>query len=245
MKISIICVYNNLESLNAQLLNAFNQFKRDNYELILVDSVKLGFSCSSDALNYGASISTGNVLIFTHQDIYIKNEEDFFKFCLFISEEEIGTIVGAAGAIEKNKTNYTNYTTGKVLNLSFINIYKNICEVACVDESFFGMRVETYDNHHFDNNLCDDWHLYAVEASLYARKNGKKVIVYPIQIHHYSNGTISIKYWIGLLKIADTYRKHFKYIWTTCYKVRSSKLYTRVLFALWYLHRKIIGKELG
>ena len=244
MRVSIICVYNNSQSLNNQLIKSLKNFEKINYELVLVDSVKLGFSCSADALNYGASIAKGDVLIFAHQDIYVKNEEELIQFCQYIYDEEIGSIVGAAGAIEGDKINYTNYTTGTELNNSINDTCKNICDVASVDESFFGMRKETYDNHCFDSNLCDNWHLYAVEASLYARKNKKKVQVFPIQIHHYSNGTISVKYMKGLLKIADAYKDTFKYIWTTCYKIKSNVLYTRILFCLWCIHRKLIGKEL-
>lgn len=242
--ISIICVYNDKKALEEQLLRSLDNFVHKEYELILLDSIELGFKCSAEGLNYGVEKAVGDILVFTHQDIYIKDENEFYQFCKYIDNGPKGMIIGAAGAIEREKRNYTNYTSGEMLDLEFVYECQGIRAVSCVDESFFGMSRETYSNHKFDSTLCDDWHLYAVEISLNARKNASKVMVYPIQIHHYSNGTISIKYMKGLLRIADRYRSTFKYIWTCCYKVRSSWLYTRMLYIVWYLHRKIIGKPL-
>lgn len=242
--ISIICIYNDEKSLNSQLIKSLNKFEVNDYGLILLDSRKHGFTCSAEGLNYGAKKASGDVLIFAHQDIFIKKEKEFYEFCNFIKHSRVGTIVGAAGAIETSHENYTNYTTGPELDISEEDKVTGIQLVSCVDESFFGMKRETFEKHHFDENLCDDWHLYAVEISLFARKNGAEVFVYPIQIHHYSNGKISVGYMKGLLRIADHYRKSFKYIWTCCYKIRSSWVYTRGLYAIWYMHRFMAGKPL-
>ncbi len=242
--ISVICVYNNKTNLEKQLIKSLNSFEKNNYELILVDSIKYQFRCSADALNYGAKQANGSVFIFTHQDIFIKNEKQFYEFCDFIERHPTGTIVGAAGVVERDKTIYGNYTTGFELQPEEVKMLHQPMKVACVDESFFGMSKETYERHNFDNILCDNWHLYAVEMSLHAREKGSEVYVYPIEIHHFSNGTISKSYMKGLLKIADRYRKSFKYIWTCCYKVDSSWIYTRSLYIVWYLHRLLVGKSL-
>lgn len=242
--ISIICVYNDKNSLKNQLIKSLNQFEKKNFELILLDSAIYGFKCSAEGLNCGVQKANGDVLIFTHQDIFIKNEKEFYDFCNFIEKSNIGTIVGAAGAVEGKKDNYTNYSTGEELNISDVNRVDGIKEVSCIDESFFGMKKETFIRHPFDTKLCDNWHLYAVEISLFARKNGKKVFVYPIQIHHYSNGKISIGYMRGLLKLADFYRGSFGYIWTCCYKVRTDWLYIRGLYVIWCTHRIIMRKPL-
>lgn len=242
--ISIICVYNNKANLEEQLMKSLNFFIEKNFELVLVDNVKNQFNCSADALNYGAKRATGSVLIFSHQDIFIKNEKQFYDFCNFVEQCCFGTIVGAAGVVEKNKKIFGNYTTGLELISGEIKMINQPMKVACVDECFFGMTKETYEKHCFDNVLCDNWHLYAVEISLFARESGSDVFVFPIEIHHYSNGTITKSYMKGLLRISDRYRKSFKYIWTCCYKVNSSWIYTRSLYIVWYLHRFIIGKSL-
>ena len=72
-------------------------------------------------------------------------------------------------------------------------------------------------------------------------KIGGGVYSYPIQCHHFSNGKISKKYWKSLIKIADFYRKDFKYIWTCCYKVKNNWIYIRTLYLVWYLHRMFTG----
>ena len=101
MKISVICVYNNEESFNSQLLYTLKKQKID-YELIAIDNRNHRFSSAAAALNYGARKSKGDVLIFSHQDIYLKTGNELEKLAEVISKEPIGTIVGTQGVREKS-----------------------------------------------------------------------------------------------------------------------------------------------
>ena len=96
--------------------------------------------------------------------------------------------------------------------------------------------------HIFDETLCDNWHLYAVEQCLYHRMTGGKVYVFPCQIHHLSKGKINLKYMDGLVMLSKHYHSNFLYIWTTCYKIRCSVLGCLVLRNIWLLNRKIRRK---
>lgn len=241
MKISVICVYNNEKQLNNQLLASLEN-QQISYEFIGINNVESKFSSAAKALNHGASVASGDILIFSHQDVCLKTENELFNFADFIIKSANGTVVGVAGAVEKNKTNIGNYTSGIEINEEQIYKFNSPVEVSCLDECFFGMSRTTYEMHHFDEILCDNWHLYAVELCLYHRSAGDKIYAYPCQVHHLSKGKISLSYMDGLVKLSDRYSKDFKYIWTTCYKVKCSKGYCRLLRVVWLINRKIRRK---
>lgn len=245
MKISLICVYNSEEQLNNKLL-ASPALRDLNIEKVLLNNNKYKYKSAAEALNYGANLATGDILIFSHQDIYIKDADGIVDFCEMVGQLKVGDIVGTQGVREKSKTYYSNITAGEQLNKSIINNYPNsLMEVSCVDEGFFGMKKATWEKHPFDECLCSDWHLYAVEQALHARKNHNSVYVYPIQLHHFSYGTISLSYMNCLRKLCEKYRDDFKYIWTTCYKVNTGKWYINTLIFIWTLNRRIRRKTRG
>lgn len=242
MRISIICVYNDSEQLNKCLIRSLKNQNID-YDLILVDGSNGNFSSCASALNYGVTRSNGEILVFTHQDVILKRSDVLECFTDFIMNMPVGTIAGAAGALEKKRNNIGNYTSGLIVDNNVRNSITSPVAVSCIDECFFGMKKSTYDMHKFDETLCDNWHLYSVEQCLFHRMHGDKIYVFPCQIHHLSKGTINLKYMDGLIKLANKYNKDFQYIWTTCYKVRSSTLYCVALRNLWLLNRMIRRKE--
>ena len=245
MKISVICVFNNIDSYNTQLLASLKK-QNIEYELIAVDNRQQEFSSAAKALNYAVRKAQGDVLIFVHQDIFFKTQNELKKLANAIWEQKIGTIIGTQGVREKSKKYYSNLTAGKELQEELNYECKNkLYEVACVDEGLFGMKKQTFEQHNFDEQLCDNWHLYCVEQCLYARANGNKVYVYPSQIHHFSYGNITYSYMDNLRRICRKYRKEFKYIWTTCYKVKTNPIYINILVFIWVLNRKIRRRSIN
>lgn len=239
MKVSVICVYNNSKQLEEQLLKSLKMQDLD-YEFIPIDNSTNRFKSAATALNYGASISTGDVLVFSHQDIQLKTSDALSKFSNTIYNNPTGNIFGTQGVKEPSKTYYSNITFGTVFDKSHVNTYSfKLYAVSCVDEGFFGMKKETWQMLNFNELLCDNWHLYCVEICLHARKNGGHVYVAPIQLHHYSMGTISLGYMRNLKLLCCYYRHDFKYIWTTCYKVKTNAMYINVLYYAWRINRFI------
>lgn len=240
---TIICVFNDSDKLKSQLLTSISKIR--DIELVLINNEDNKFKSAAAALNIGADQAKSDILIFSHQDIFIKDPNELESFILRIESGEIGDIYGAQGAKETDKYNISNITAGAELNMEYIHMIEEPISVSCVDEGFFGMRRETFNVlGKFNEELCDNWHLYAVELSLHARKKGFRVFVDPIQLHHFSYGRISISYMKGLIKLCDAYRNSNKYVWTTCYKVRTNYLSIRILYFVWCIHRKVIGKPL-
>lgn len=240
-EISIICVYNRKEQFHEQLYaSLLNQDIE--YELIAIDNTENQFKSASQALNFGCTKANGDILIFSHQDIYLKRNDEIRRFAQAIENLEIGSIVGTQGVKEVSKKYYSNITAGEIFDKCCSEEYnEELYEVSCVDEGFFGMKKKTWANLMFNEELCDNWHLYCVEMCLHTRKNHGKVYVYPSQLHHFSMGTISLGYMRNLKKLCSVYKSDFKYIWTTCYKVRTSSWYINGLVFLWCLNRRIRG----
>lgn len=232
-------MYNNEEQLNSQLLYSLKK-QTVNIEKILIDNREHQFHCAAEALNYGASLANGDVLIFAHQDIFIKEIDGVQRFAQSIMKCEVGDVIGTQGVREESKVYYSNLTAGEQYISSKLHEYdEHLIQVDCFDEGFFGMKKTTWEKHRFDEEMCDDWHLYAVEMCLYARLQKHKVYIYPLEMHHFSYGKITKAYMYGLKKICNKYRKNFKYIWTTCYKVRTNRLYINMLVFAWILNRKL------
>ena len=68
--LSIICVYNNQEVLEACLLKGLEAQKNKDYELILLDNRSNQFSSAAKALNYGAKQAKSNYLVFSHLSMF-------------------------------------------------------------------------------------------------------------------------------------------------------------------------------
>ena len=242
MTISVICVYNNESQFQTQLRKSLNA-QNIRYELVGINNSESSFSSAAAALNYGVRKATGDILIFSHQDIFLKTENELTELAEAIQSCPIGCIVGTQGVKEPSKLYYENLTAGREYIPQLNRKYeKKLYEVSCIDEGLFGMLRKTWEAHPFDEKLCDNWHLYGVEVCLWARKNGNKVFVYPAHIHHFSMGTISLGYMKNLKLLCKEYRADFQYIWTTCYKVRTNPLYMNSLYALWVLNRFLRGK---
>ncbi len=243
-KISVISVYNDQKQFDLELKASLEQQDIE-YELIAIDNTSQRFKSASAALNYGAREAQGDILVFSHQDISLKGKSALRSFAEAVEACEVGDIIGTQGVRERSKKIYSNITAGAEFDSTELRDYtEQLIEVACVDEGFFGMRRETFEEKEFDEAICNNWHLYCVERSLYARKNGHKVYVAPIQLHHYSYGRISISYMENLKELCKEYRNDFKYIWTTCYKVKTNPIYIKLLVSAWILNRKIRGRSL-
>lgn len=238
MEISLICLYNDKKKLEEQLLQSIRNNEIE-CELILIDNSKNTFSSAAKALNYGAAQATKNILIFSHQDVYIKQGEDINLLAKDIYDLPIGSIVGAFGAREREKEIISNSSIGETFSGRIVHNINTLQEVSCVDEAFFGMKKETYEALKFNEELCFAWDLYAVEMCLHARSIGGKVFVHPIQLHHFSWGRITRNYMRCLFKLSKAYKKRYKYIWTTCYKVKNSRIILRMRYMMWYINRKI------
>ncbi len=115
-----------------------------------------------------------------------------------------------------------------------------------------------FDMLQFDEEVCDDWHLYAVDYSLSVARLGLDAYVIPASIHHWSPGIFSGRnvlhvissvgflpagYYRILGKLLKKHRSHTKQVYTTCGLWSTSYPLTlvrakEVLRAVLYAHLK-------
>lgn len=218
--ISIICVWNNEEEYQNTLVKSLS-VQDCEYELISIDNRNHTFTSCAAALNWGVDHSIGEILVFTHQDISFEKKTSLKEFGRFIKEHP-GMIVGAFGA--KKKMYSEDY----------------LCDT--VDECCFGMERESFDSLRFNEDICDGWHLYAVEMCLRAKEYTKSWGggVYNPGIKHYSGGNVDLNYMKKFRQLLIMY-KHQKYICTTCKKMPCNMAYYYVYFFAWRIKKIFMG----
>lgn len=176
--ISVICCYNNLEQFNSMKLSLKNNIDAD-YELIEVNNVNNDFKSAASALNYGASVSQGDILLFVHQDILFNDQNCLKNIAEILPNDCILGLFGAAYP----KCKY------EASDLKFSNLH----QVDTVDECFFAMKREVWDHLKFNEDICNGWHLYAVEMCLRAQDNNIKVGSCALGVKHLSIGNVDDK----------------------------------------------------
>ncbi|KAF5068363.1 Glycosyltransferase like family protein [anaerobic digester metagenome] len=201
------------------------------YELILIDNTKGRFSSAAEALNDGGSKAKGDYIMFVHQDVDLKSDtwlEDAEK--IMNSLDNLG-IAGVAGRIKNKKGTITNMEDGTPPTRISESTVKVPVKVQTLDECLFIIPKNLFDSSNFDEKTCDDWHLYAVDYSLNAKRSGFDVYVIPSFIYHRSPGySYSEGFDSTLSKILKKYEKDYKVIstsmgdWVTFYPLKLQKL---------------------
>jgi len=200
--ISVICVYNDREILRRFLMKNLRE-SSDEYELILVDNTGGRFRSAAEALNHGARMASGDVFIFTHQDVEVSPEELLQMAACSTSREGLG-VAGAAGASGPFRI-FSNLKHGNPP----VNVGKKIqdpVKVQTVDECLFAVPADVFRRYRFDEETCTGWHLYAVDYCLTVLENGYDVYAVPVSAYHGSPGySISGDYYSTMKLIL---RKH-------------------------------------
>lgn len=226
--ISVICVYNNPEILEDFLVKSLKQ--QVDHELILIDNNVHKFSSAAQALNYGVSKAQNEYLMFVHQDIKLDNENWLKDAETIINSLDNWGVAGVAGKIPKYQSVVTNITQGiPPISVSPCKINKPH-EAQTVDECLFLIPKSLFNKIKFDEDICHDWHLYAVDFCLTAKELGYKIYLLPLSLYHRSPGySMSDEYDVTFRKLLKKHRKFFRVIsttmgdWATFYSLEKQK----------------------
>lgn len=213
--VTIVCLYNNPDE--------FTRFKSElkkqtlSCKIIGLNNINNSFSSSALAYNYATKQIDTEFVIYSHQDIVLTNNhilEDFINYLSYFNKYDL---VGVAGAYNNSKIGQTIVGNIKNADGSFacmeqINNYK---EVQTLDECLFGGYTECFKKYPFNEELCDGFHLYAVDRSLSALVRGSKVYVVPIDLIHKSPGKVNKSYRKGYFKVCKYYKNYINEIHTT------------------------------
>jgi len=212
--ISVICVSNNERILHENLLTSLSRQSVE-YELVQVENLDGKYHSAAKALNSGAEKAKGKYLMFVHQDVVLKSDDFLEKAEKFMDSIPNIGICGVAGRFNEAGV-LTNMMHGSPpKHAGHIKIDKPE-RVQTVDECLFIIPKTVFDVLKFDEEVCNDWHLYSVDYSLSAAKLGLDAYVLPLELYHVSGGaSMSKMYYRTLSKVARKHKKDIRWIHTS------------------------------
>lgn len=203
---SIICVYNNNNILEEYLIKSLEK-QTEEYELILVDNQENRFKSATSALNYGAKKAHGDYLVFAHQDIYFSDENWIKNTAVQLKNLDNIGIVGVAG---KTGDSLVRSNIKQGLNPVDVSPYKisKAEKASTLDECLFIIPKDIYNKYNLNEEICDDWHLYAVDYVYNIKNHGFEAYIIPTTLEHRSKGaSMSESYYTTLPKLQKKYFK--------------------------------------
>lgn len=227
--ISVVCAYENIQVLNNWLLRSLKA-QTVEYELITIDTIERGFSSAAQALNFGGSQGKGKYIMFVHQDVNLASPS-----WLEDAEAHLDTIpnlgiAGVVGSVEKG-SNVSERMRNVIAHGDDIEQIGNVISspepVQTLDELLLIIPQKVFQKYPFDENTCNNWHLYATDYCLNMLTIGKGVYVIPLYVIHKSKGAstnkllfvinfgLSKEYYQILKKILNKYKNLFAYVYTT------------------------------
>lgn len=257
---SIVCVYNNEKILNAYLLKSLKN-QTVNYELILIDNTGGKFKSAAEALNRGGKQAKGEYIMFVHQDVDLCSStwlEDAERW--LDSIPNLG-IAGVAG-MKAKKGVMTLIEHGEPPRWAGSILIKKPEKVQTLDECLVIIPKSVFKSLQFDEKICDDWHLYAVDYCLSVKRMGYDVYVIPMYVYHLSPG-IKPKnklqivldlgpfpkgYYLTMKKLLQKHKGNYKRIyatgggWNTLYPLIFQRILPLVKAGLIYPFRKLQNK---
>lgn len=202
----------------------YNGFKKSlamqegvNYELIKINNDHNQFTSAREAYNDAVKKAHGNYFIFLHPDMRFLDKfalRDVLSQVVEIKDLGIAGVSGCLFETHHHKsTLVTSILQGDPAH-HFGHLIDKVTKVQTVDECFFVMSREFYNQHPFSD--IKGWHMYAVEQCLVALLNNKMNYVIPARMWHYSTGFSENWQYIQTGKeIVKRYGKYFPSINTT------------------------------
>lgn len=238
-RISLITVYNN-EKLVREMTDSAAVQQGVSVEYILLDNRGRKFESAAAALNEGIEKSTGEVLVFLHQDIEFLSEgvlEDIYDYAV----KNKRVIFGSAGVERRTDSK----TGGGLLSSMFAgpdktkyNTLSQPQKAFTLDECLIACHRSCVNELRFDERVCDGWHLYGADLCLQAQALYRlEVYAVPIDCWHKSNGNADESYFECQERLGKKYRKYYKivnttngYVYTNTLKRFIQKVYRKIRY---------------
>ena len=223
--LTIICCYNNYEAFRD--LSKMLESQSEKYELIGIDNCNKKYSSISAAYNFAMTLCETKYVLFIHQDISFETSNVLREYIGYLNNVKLFDMVGAAGVLFSQPGVFTNIFHGENhIQAGRFRVQK-IIQVDTLDECFFGGLSQSFLLSKFDEKLCNNWHLYAVDRCLANKLLGGKIYVCDCNIYHYSKGNMNFQFYWNFLRLLWHYRKKYNFIRTTC--VNSKVVYSRII----------------
>ena len=186
LQVSIVIVYTDVKKLEEARLWIEKQSIWDSIEYIALDNRENRFSSAAKALNYGAEISRGEILVFMHQDVYLWDVSAMESYRAYL-QENADAIIGAAGKRKDGSVVMDLWETKDKIERG-TRANGQIYEVETLDECLIAMTRKTWEKLRFDEVCCNNWHGYAVDICMANALSGGRNVMVPLKICHDSFG---------------------------------------------------------
>lgn len=230
--ISIVVIYNSENILNTFLLPSLLR-QTVNYEYIPIDNTKKQFKSAAEALNYGGRKAVGKYIMFVHQDVDLCADTWLEKAEMILESIPNLGVAGVAGKSDKGRS-LKDRCRNIIIDHEHHRVWGNPIEkpeiVQTLDECLIIVPKHVFNLLKFDDAVCDNWHLYAVDYCLSCREYGHDVYVIPLQIYHRSTspwhnaskikilislGPLPGEYYRTLRRVIEKHKVHYRYVYTT------------------------------
>lgn len=236
MKVSIVICYTDKATYDEACSYIGTQSFDGDIEIVGIDNSCGKYSSAAQALNAGAAMSHGEIIIWMHQDVLLYPTDAVADIAAYLAANSTD-IVGIAGAKQGMCNVYSAITETREHIVRYGNVINEPTECETLDECLIATTRETWANHRFDEKTCNDWHLYAVDMSLTVRKYGGKAVILPIKACHLSKGNITFGFYKTLKRLVKKYLGVYDYIYTTCITMKVSMRSINTLLVKLRLHR--------
>lgn len=244
--VSVICCYTSVEKL-AYLSSSLDE-QTLQCERVFVDNSENRFASAASALNHGAQRAHGDLLLFCHQDVRFKTPgalAELVRCCAALRDGDVG---GVAGAVDHAKKINITHSVGMEPYEEEYRYEGECVDVMTIDECVIILPRATWEGHHFDEEICDSWHFYGVEQSLFAINNGHSVKVFDADVNHLSyRGTNDRAYYRALRRVTAAYRDDFELVSTTTgfWPTKAGSLEVAILRKKWRNLRRVTRERLA
>lgn len=226
--VTVVCCWTN-ETMFNDFVNTLNA-QDTGYELIGIDNRgNKGFSSCAAAYNSVIDEIKTEFVIYSHQDILLNAPDVLSKFLAYLRTLGHDDILGVAGVrfesselsgIISDIRNPHPFLKDELILAGGIcgqRVEGGIMKCDSLDECLFGGFTEHFRNYPFDAEVCDNWHLYAVEACLNTKANANgQVWVCSADIIHRSSGNVNSAFISGFCRLCRKYARDFPFIRASC-----------------------------
>jgi hypothetical protein len=181
--ISVVCVYNNRALLERCLLSSLER-QSTPCDVVAVDNRDCAFASAASALNHGAEQTTGEWILFAHQDVSLLSRDWLARAEAILTRYSPKGWVGVVGLDHRGKLKGFMLDRAMLLGQPF----DALDDVQTLDECLLIHRRLPKGQRYFDEAL-GGWHAYGVDACCSAIRDGRKNYAISLPIWHDSPST--------------------------------------------------------
>ncbi len=237
-KISFISCINNKETYEACVIQSLKNSQKD-FELVPIFNENGRYSAAS-ALNEGARLSGGDILVFSHQDVEFSKSwtrKLMSSIKIIESSNERWGVLGLMG-VQPN-----GFFAGHIYDPHTNKRYGSLpSKVSSVDELCLVLKRSNFLP--FDEGL-KGFHLYGADISLQYLSKGFYTYAIDAPAVHHSGGTIDNSFNLASLKLTEKWssKKSPRFIETTCKIIALDKrITTKIILRIANVRRSIVRR---